>query len=210
MSPSEPVVLVPGGLYEDMDATRFWVEPGVAVGLEGRGFEVVALDRLRHPGSWAEEAAFLAGRMADHGIDRAAVVAGSNGCSAAVRLALDHPELVTRLVLCWPATAGDVAADRVARSAIAPETDDRVADALLAGDTLRGVSDDEVRSLRVPVAVVPSDPEDPFHRASTVVALGHLVLGLTVTEGFPESPRPEFADHRADFVATLAHVLDAR
>ncbi len=35
------------------------------------------------------------------------VVAGSNGCSAALRLALEAPELVAGLVLAWPVVRQD-------------------------------------------------------------------------------------------------------
>ena len=31
------VVLVHGGLWEDMDAERFWVRPGIVAALEARG-----------------------------------------------------------------------------------------------------------------------------------------------------------------------------
>lgn len=39
-------VPVHGGLWEDMDAERFWVRPGVVAALADRGIEVVAPDRM--------------------------------------------------------------------------------------------------------------------------------------------------------------------
>jgi pimeloyl-ACP methyl ester carboxylesterase len=36
--------------------------------------------------------------------ERVHVVAGSNGCSTAVRLALEYPDQLRSLTLCWPAT----------------------------------------------------------------------------------------------------------
>ena len=53
------MVLVHGGLWEDMDAERFWVRPGVVAGLAGAGVEVVAPDRLPRPDSWAAEVRHL-------------------------------------------------------------------------------------------------------------------------------------------------------
>jgi len=201
------VVLVPGGLYEDMDSTRFWVDPGILAGLQSAGCRVTAIDRIRHPLTWAQDAAALAAAISEHGVVGATVVAGSNGCSAAVRLALDHPRVVARLVLCWPATAGDRRVDRISRAAITDGAGEEVAEGLLAGDTLRGISDNELQALRIPVAVVPSEPENPHHQASTVVALARLLPNVTVTDGYPESPRPEFPPLCADFVTTLAGLL---
>lgn len=79
----------------------------------------------------------------------ASVVAGSNGVSVAVRLAVQHRYLVDRLLLLWPATCGDPVLDAAAPAA---------ASHLLGGDTLRGVSDDELVGLDVPVVMMVSDP----------------------------------------------------
>ena len=97
-------MLVHGGLYEPMDAAAFWVRPGIMDGLSQRGLTVIAPNRIEGPTSWAEEAAHLVALNTLEG--PAHVVAGSNGCSAAVRLAIDHPDVVASLVLCWPATNG--------------------------------------------------------------------------------------------------------
>jgi pimeloyl-ACP methyl ester carboxylesterase len=207
--PISPVVLVPGGLYEDMDTARFWVKPGVAAGLRGAGFDVVALDRLRRPTTWAEDASALADRIRSLGGVAVAVVAGSNGCSTAVRLALDHRDLVAGLVLCWPATANDELVDRRVREAIEAEAGAEVADSLLRGHTLRGATDDELRRLDLPVTVVPSQPENPVHQHTTVEALGRLFPNVRIAAGSPESPRPEFAVARLGFLRTLSEALAA-
>ncbi|MEN8239404.1 MAG: alpha/beta hydrolase [Actinomycetota bacterium] len=150
-----PVVMVPGGLFEDTDATRFWVEPGVTGALEDAGFDVLTVDRPHRPASWVEDASAVADQIRAHGNEPVAVVTGSNGCSTAVRLALGHQGLVNRLVLCWPATASDGQVDDRYRKLIEAEAGPGVADALLAGGTLRGVSDDELRGLNLPARSPP-------------------------------------------------------
>src|SRR3954464_14601967 len=125
--------LVHGGLWDEpMDAQRFWHRPGIVDGLERRGFAVRCPDRLRRPDSWTAEAEPLAvalvdpagpggsgalgGRVApSRSVAPVVVLAGSNGCSAAVRLAVDRPDLVDALLLAWPATAGDPAIDEPTR-----------------------------------------------------------------------------------------------
>src|SRR5262245_48648316 len=122
-----------------MDAARFWHRPGVVAGLRGRGFDVVAPDRWHCPPNWATETEHLLPALTDA---PTTVVAGSNGCSVAVRLALAKPGRVTRLLLAWPATAGDPVVDariRANMTGIGAEPETIVA--LLAGETLRGVTD---------------------------------------------------------------------
>src|SRR5215207_6095672 len=102
------MVLVHGGLWEDMDAERFWVRPGVVAGLAAAGVDVSAPDRWPRPDSWAAEVRHLLPLLPE---DSVTLVAGSNGCSVAARLAVDHPHRVLRLVLAWPATAGDPRVD---------------------------------------------------------------------------------------------------
>ncbi len=144
------LLLIHGGLAESMDAERFWNRPGIVGSLLRAGFVVDAPDRDTTPASWAAAADELA-----RSITRpTTVVGGSNGVSVAVRLALQHSSLVRRLVLLWPATAGDVEVDRVVPAAAAH---------LLGGGTLRGVDDAELARLRLPVAVLPAEPENPAH-----------------------------------------------
>jgi pimeloyl-ACP methyl ester carboxylesterase len=198
------VLLVHGGLYEGMDARRFWEVPGITGGLRDAGLSVLALDRLPRPTSWAEDAAHLAALMPGP----MAVVAGSNGCSTALRLALDHPARVTRLVLCWPATCGDPAVDERSRRSLAARAVPPAAiDALLGGATIRGVADGELAALRIPAAVVPSRPENPYHQRRTAEALCALIPGAVLGDGFPEAPHPDFHTQRAAFVdSLLAHL----
>jgi pimeloyl-ACP methyl ester carboxylesterase len=186
------VVLVHGGLWEDMDADRFWVRPGIVGALADRGVAVAAPDRLVHPPSWAAEVAHLLPLLP---AGRVTLVGGSNGCSVVARIAIEQPERVERLVLAWPATAGDSRVDTVTLELGAPPE-------MLAGETLRGVADTELAGLRLPVAVVPV-AGSPFHQRSTVDALLALVAGAVELPACPEPPRPEFPPYRDRFVSAL-------
>ncbi|WP_208865983.1 alpha/beta hydrolase [Kitasatospora cheerisanensis] len=141
---------------------------------------MAAPDRAMRAGSWAAEAAHLAAGLPDRPV---VLVAGSNGCSAAVRLALAAPERVRGLLLAWPATAGDPQADGRLPAELAP---------LLAGGVLRGVADGELTGLRMPVGVLPAVPENPVHRRRTADALLALVPGAAELPGCPEPPHPLF------------------
>jgi pimeloyl-ACP methyl ester carboxylesterase len=186
------VVLVHGGLWEDMDADRFWVRPGVVAALAARGVPVAAPDRLVRPPSWAAEVAHLLPLLP---AERVTLVGGSNGCSVVARIAVEQPERIERLVLAWPATAGDGRSDTFAVELGAPL-------GMLAGETLRGVADTELAQLRLPVAVLPS-PGGPFHQRPTVDALLALVAGAVELPGCPEPPRPEFPPYLDSFVDAL-------
>jgi pimeloyl-ACP methyl ester carboxylesterase len=112
------ILLIHGGLWDDaMNADRFWHKPGVVAGLERRGFDVLAPDRMPRPPDWMAEADHLMATNPNRPV--AAVVAGSNGCSAAVRLVLARPDRVPRLLLAWPATAGDPEVDAEIRFGLA-------------------------------------------------------------------------------------------
>ena len=83
------LLLVHGGLWEEgMGADRFWRQPGISAGLEELGFEVLAPDRQHHAPDWTAEASHLASALPR---SQVTVLAGSNGCSAGARLALDLP-----------------------------------------------------------------------------------------------------------------------
>jgi pimeloyl-ACP methyl ester carboxylesterase len=197
------LLLIHGGLWEEgMDAARFWRQPGIAAGLERRGFDVFAPDRLYQAPDWTTEASHLAEAIPAAPLT---VLAGSNGCSAAARLAVDCPGTVTRLLLAWPATAGDPAIDTQERSHLTrlgatPE----VVEALLAGQTLRGLTDTELASLRLPAGVLPSAPANPFHQQQTADALLRLLPQAAELPGCPEPPRPEFAAYLEPFLDTVA------
>lgn len=189
------VLLIHGGLAEDMDADRFWVRPGIVDALESAGVQVYAPDRNTTPDTWTGAADEMAADLDAPAI----VVAGSNGVSAALRLAIDHPALVSRLVLLWPATAGDQTVDAAVPSS---------ARHLLVGGTVRGTTDAELRSINVPVAVMASDPPNRAHQHRTVDRLVDLIPGaVRITERFPESPHPEFAAVLEEFTEVLrAHL----
>lgn len=195
------VLLLHGGLWEDMDPARFWLHPGVVDGLTAHGISVLAPDRPRRPHSWAAEVEQLLPLLPPYPV---VVVGGSNGCSIATRLALDHPSRVARLLLAWPATAGDPMLDprtaaRLAGDGASPET----VGALLGGGVLRGVSDGELTSLRLQVGVLPSLPENPFHQRRTVDALLALIPTAVELPGTPEPQRPTFASSPESFVSTV-------
>jgi thiamine-phosphate pyrophosphorylase len=175
------VVLIHGGLGGEIDAAGFWHVPGVADDLATAGWRVLSPDRLRDATSWVAEGDHLAVALAREP-DGLTVVAGSNGCSAAVRLALDHTAAVGRLVLCWPSTSDD-------------------------GSTMRGVRDDELRALAVPVTIVPAEPENAAHTRASVDRLVASVPRARLVDGTVESPRPEFATDRSRFAAILEEVL---
>ena len=192
------VILIHGGLYEPIGPDEFWHGPGVVAGLENAGLEVIAPTRVSAPISWIEEVEHLRATLPTP-LSQWSLVAGSNGCSVAVRMAVDCKTVVDRLVLCWPATAGDPDVDQME---LAPA-------GMLRGETLRGVSDAELANISVPVTIIPSDPSNRYHQATTVDRLLSLIPGATATRGFPESPRPEFSPHCDEFVATLIPLLEA-
>jgi len=169
------LLLVHGGLWERMDADGFWARPGITTALRHRGLDVTAPDRLRHAPSWEAEAEHLAASLPDRPVT---VIAGSNGCSAAVRLAVAHPDRVERLLLAWPQTCGDADVDARTRTGLAelgaaPAT----IEALLTGTALRGVSESELTSLAIPVGVLPSVPENRMHQRHTVDRCWERSLG---------------------------------
>ena len=181
------VLLVHGGLWDDEDTESFWDRPGVLAALREHT-DVLAPDRPRNADSWAAEGAWLAGLVTTP----MTVVAGSYGCSAAVRFAVARPELVERLVLAWPATAHDPGVDELTRTVLAGlGAAPAVIDGLLAGETQRGVTDDELRRLDMPLAVVPCVPANRTHQRRTVDALLALT-GAVELPGCPEPPRPGF------------------
>jgi pimeloyl-ACP methyl ester carboxylesterase len=189
------VVLVHGGLGEDMDAERFWCRPGILAGLRGAGFDVVAPDRDTYPPSWTAAADALAGVLNGP----SSIVAGSNAVSVAVRLAIQHRPLVDRLALLWPATCGDPVVDASAPPDVSH---------LLAGETLRGVTDDELAVLDVPPAVMAADRPNRVHAERTVNRLVELMPHATrIPAGYPESPCPEFEQVRDSFLEAVIPYL---
>jgi pimeloyl-ACP methyl ester carboxylesterase len=204
------LLLIHGGLWEDTDADWFWRRPGIVAGLERLGHTVVAPDRPNRASSWGDEAGHMvsAVRGAVSGTlppGPVTVVGGSFGCAVAVRLVLDYPALVERMVLAWPAALGDqflatrIRAD-LARRGAAPQ----VLGSLLGAETLPSATDEELRTITAPAAVVPSVPPNPLHGRNTVDALLRLLPNATELPGCPEAPRPEFAPHLTAFLAAVA------
>jgi pimeloyl-ACP methyl ester carboxylesterase len=200
------VLLIHGGLWEDgMDADRFWAAPGISAGLERAGLTVLAPNRLRRPPDWDAEVEHLAPALPGHPVH---VVAGSNGCSVAVRLASAFPDRIGRLLLAWPATAGDPAVDARARTRLTElGATEQSLRALLGGQTLRGVSDAEITALGLPVSVLPSKPENPPHQRGTVDALLRLLPDSRELPGCPEPPHPAFASHLPRFLSSVSDAL---
>ncbi|NUR96887.1 MAG: alpha/beta hydrolase, partial [Kribbellaceae bacterium] len=138
------------------------------------------------------------------------IVGASNGCTVAVLLASRYPELVDRLLLAWPATGDDAAANERARTGMVnrgcpPE----VADGLLAGGILRGVKDAELAVLtRIRVAVLPSVPENPSHQRKTVDALLRSIRGSRELAGCPEPPTPAFPPYLDQLVRTIVEFVN--
>lgn len=202
------MLLVHGGLWEDTDADRFWVRPGIVAGLRDRGYTVLAPDRLPRPQTWAADVDHVAAGLPDGPV---VVVGGSNGCSVAALLAATRPASVRALVLAWPATAGDPRVDGWTRGQLsaqgaAPAT----VDALLTGDLLRGVSDVDLAGLTIPVAVLPGPGVgDPFHRRHTVDRLLARIPCAVELPACPESPRPEFPGHLDAFLAAVTGFVEA-
>lgn len=106
-----PIVLVHGGVLEPMDGARFWIEPGIADALAGAGFHVLIPDRRFSGGrtiapidvhTWDIETNDLQQVLDTAGADKAHVVAGSNGISAAIRFTRHFSSRVLSLILCWP------------------------------------------------------------------------------------------------------------
>lgn len=183
--------LVHGGLWEPMDSHVFWTATGIAGGLMTAGHAVIAPNRLGRPASWEADTAFLAETLPP---DPVVIVSGSNGVTPAVRLALEHRGLARGLVIAWPATCGDQQVDaRYERSLTDQGADQDTITRLLSGQTLRGITDGELAALSLPVAVLPSVPENPIHQRQTVDRILTLVPGAVELPGSPEPPRPDFA-----------------
>lgn len=200
------VLLLHGGLWEDaMNAERFWVRPGIMAGLQRRGLQVLVPDRPSRAPSWAVEVDHLTPRFPNRPL---AVVAGSNGCSAAIRLTLAHPDRVQRLLLAWPATANNPVMDAQTRSSLIDRgaSPDAIHE-LLAGQTLRGVSDAELTTMQLPVGVLPSVPENLFHQRQTVDALCRLLPHAEELPGCPEPPDPDFPAYLDRLVTTVAEFV---
>jgi len=189
-----PILLIHGGLWEPMDAERFWVRPGIVEGLTERGYTVIAPDRLPYAPSWAAEVEHLLPRLPE---GKFVVVGGSNGCSVAARLAAENPHRVERLILAWPPTNGEPAVDAATEEHLTNQgATHEVVNSLMEGETIRGVRDAQLA--RMNFSVLGSVPENRIHQRWTVDAL--VKLGARELEGCPEPPRPDFPPYRDRFI----------
>jgi pimeloyl-ACP methyl ester carboxylesterase len=207
------VFLVHGGLWDAMDAEAFWGTPGVTdrltAALASTGVDVLAPDRPQRASGWGVEVAALGEELAKcSGPVR--IVGASNGCTVAVLLALGFPELVDRLLLAWPATGDDAAANERARAGMVRRgCPPAAADRLLDGGILRGVTNEELAALaRIRVAVLPSVPENPSHQRKTVDALLRSIRGSRELAGCPEPPTPAFPPSLDQLVRTIVEFVN--
>ncbi|WP_329002980.1 hypothetical protein OHA18_07155 [Kribbella sp. NBC_00709] len=200
--------LVHGGLWEAMDAEAFWGTPGITAGLASYGVEVLAPDRPQYAGGWDLEVAALGEQLAKRA-GPLGIVGASNGCTVAVLLALKFPELVDRLLLAWPATGDDATGNERARAGMVNRgCPADVADSLLAGGILRGVTDQQLTELtRIRVAVLPSVPENPSHQRKTVDALLRSIRGSRELAGCPEPPTPAFRTPNTPYLDQLVRTI---
>jgi pimeloyl-ACP methyl ester carboxylesterase len=113
------VLLMQGGFCPVKDAEGRWTAPGIFAGLTALGLACWRPTGPFSPAHGLDEGGHLTAFIEEQGANAIVAVAGSNGYSAAVRAALDHPTLACALVLCWPATAGDPMADTRGRRALA-------------------------------------------------------------------------------------------
>ncbi|MGW6279894.1 alpha/beta fold hydrolase [Kribbella sp. NPDC055071] len=195
-----------------MDAEAFWGTTGIAGRLTSYGLDMLAPDRPREPNGWAAEVHALGGPLSELSESRQAplaIVGASNGCTVAALLALKFPELVDRLLFAWPATGGDAVVDARTRAGLIQRgCPAAVADELLAGGVLRGVPDADLPTLaRIPVAVLPSVPENPSHQRKTVDALLRSIQGSRELAGCPEPPTPSFPPYLDQFVRSTVAFL---
>lgn len=204
------LVLVHGGLYDGSTAEEWWGASGIVDALAARDLRVVVHRRPVAPSHWGDESAALAETVATAG-PLPVVVAAADGCSAALRLAVDRPGLIARIVAAWPTIAGDAVRDELLRACAVEQGRADVVDDLTAGGTLRGLGDDELRSLTRPLVVWPTFPENQFHPASTITRLADLLPQPIVIGGSPLPTTPDFAAFVDGFAGLLAEaaVFDA-
>ena len=95
--------------------------------------------------------------------------------------------------------------DELARIIICDVHDEAVANALLAGRPIRGVTEDELGDIASEVVIYPSLPENQAHRRSTIAELMSTISGVMMVGGSPEP----FDDAFADYVDEFVNVVEA-
>jgi pimeloyl-ACP methyl ester carboxylesterase len=198
----EPILLVHGGLFDPMAGERFWLRPGVAEDLVASGRRVLVPDRRYSGGqtaadvarhTWDVEAADLSAILDAAEVQWAHIIAGSNGSSAALRLALREPARVRSLLLCWLAKSdASVLAAAFERSAAWLATHGPAAYvAELAGEGLPRPEHDRIgfpfgvallndaRARASFVALSPSEAARVVRESGTALLGGTPIRGLT-------------------------------
>ncbi len=198
-----PVVLVHGGLYEDVTPMNYWIDTGVTGALAQTTTRFIAPKRPTHPRSWKEERDVLLAAIDKAGFDQVALVGASHGCSVAARFAADFPDRVGRLMLAWPATAGDQVLDDLARIVIEDQMNAAVANDLLAGETIRGVTDAELAGLPMPLVVFPSIPASHAYQRDTATKLVELHTDSFLAGGSPDPLDKQFGEHVDEFLRVV-------
>jgi len=111
---------------------------------------------------------------------------------------------VARLLLAWPATCDPTLDAHKRHRLLELGASSQTATGLLAGDTVRGVSDDALRTLTMPVGLLPSSPENRSHQRRTVDELHRLLPDAEELPGCPEPPSPAFPPHLDTFIENVA------
>lgn len=119
-----------------------------------------------------------------------------------------HPSLLFQHVLERDDAVAKAFAQLTTKEAtrIVTTTEER----LLAGSVLRGVSEEDLAWLgqrRLPITVMPADPEDRTHTRAIAETLANSIVGAKLAEGTPVSPSPAFPAHRNTFVKLLIEHL---
>ncbi len=122
-----------------------------------------------------------------------------SGVAAGLRANGHEPVLVERRYDS-PSWGHDVPA---VLAQLAEPTAEATIDALLLGETLRGTTDAQLRTISNLCRVIPSEPANLTHQSRTWQRL--VELGAERLAGCPEPPSPGFADH----LETLLTELDA-
>lgn len=170
-------------------------------GRQRRGLEVHAPGRLPRAANWQAEAEHLGSVLPAGPV----TVLGASKMAARRRYGWPCLRLVSRLLPAWPATAADPVMDAHARQHLAAlGADAQTIRLLLAGATLRGVTDTELTSLTMSAALVPAVPPNCANQRCTVDALPRLLPCARELPGCPESVSAAFSAHKDEFLDNVA------
>lgn len=200
------IALIHGGMWEGMTAERFWSRPGITAALHAHGVEVTAPQRLPYPTSWKQDLDHVVAQLPHRPMP---VIAGSNGCTVAIQLAIQNPDRVSSLLLAWPATCGNDRDADFAKYLATQGATDATIDDVLTGQTLRGVTDSQITALRsIPVAVMFAPAGSPMHQTHTAQQVCRLAHATNLGT-FAEPPSPSFPPYLGKFTQTVVSWLTA-